>query len=159
MFRRWWPDLTTLVAVGTQGIPTARGLHGSRRVLALLLLLGLPVASQSPGMPARTSGGERVSTAGASDSDSGLDARMEAKRMTALNVARQKSMVSDADKLLQLARELHDDADAGGTKMSSAQRLHKAGEIERLAKDVKNKMVFTIGTPDPFAGPFAIFQH
>jgi hypothetical protein len=100
-----------------------------------------------------------VRTAHANDSDSGLDTRMETKRIAQLNSARQKSMVSDAERLLQLARELNDDADSGGTRLSSAERLHKAAEIEKLAKDVKTKMVFAIGAPDPFSGPFTTWQR
>jgi len=136
-------------------------MHGTRRVLALIVLLGLPVAAQSPGMPpaVQTPGGGPLRGTDARDSDGGLSANMEAKRIAQLNAARRKSMVSDADKLLQLARELHDDADAGGTKMSGAERLHKAAEIEKLAKDVKSKMVFSVGGPDPFGGTFTIWQR
>jgi hypothetical protein len=130
-------------------------------LLSLILLLGLPVAAQSPGMPpgVQTPGGGPTRGAGASDSDGGLNMHMEAKRIAALNTARQKSMMSDADKLLQLARELQDDAFSGGTKMSDTERLHKAAEIEKLAKDVKSKMVFAIGNSDPFGGSFGAWQR
>jgi len=149
------------IAVRVKGSAPRRGLHGLRRVLALMVLVGLPVVAQSPGTPSRvqTPGGDPVKTAGARDSDGGLNANMEARRIAQLNMVRQKSMVSDADKLLLLARQLQDDADAGGTKLSDAERLRKAAEIEKLAKDVKTKMVFAIGGPDPFAGPFAGWQH
>jgi hypothetical protein len=160
MFSRNCPDWTTPaeVVVATPG--AARRL-GSRRWLFLILVLGLPVAAQSPGMPprAQTPGGGRTTDGGASDPDSGFDSRMEAKRIAALNSVRQKSMVSDADKLLQLARQLQDDADAGGTKMSGAERLHKAAEIEKLAKDVKSKMIFAISDSNSVAGPFASWQR
>lgn len=77
---------------------------------------------------------------------------MEARRIATLNLIRQKSMVSDADKLLQLARELNDDAVAGGTKMSATERMRKAAEIEKLAKNVKDKMTYAIGGPSEVNG-------
>lgn len=79
--------------------------------------------------------------------------------MAALNQERQQQMVSDADKLLKLAKELNADADAGGTILSPAQRVQKAEEIEKLAKKVKDKMTFAIGAPQDLMGPFAAWQR
>jgi hypothetical protein len=87
-----------------------------------------------------------------------VDARMEARRFTALNQMRQKSMKSDAEKLLRLAQELNDDAGGSGT-LSSAERMRKAAEIEKLAKGVKEKMTYAIGAPTEIPGPFAIYQR
>ena len=76
--------------------------HGApapRHMLAILLLLGLPVAAQSPGMPAQS-----VQDAGSNmqrDSESlgayGIDARMEA-RLRAPDVAdsRQRALVEQS---------------------------------------------------------------
>jgi hypothetical protein len=68
-------------------------------------------------------------------------------------------MVSDADKLLKLAQELNADADAGGTILSPAQRMQKAAEIEKLARNVKEKMTYAIGAPQELTGPFAAWQR
>ena len=82
--------------------------------------------------------------------------RLAAKRVVQLNDLRQKSLVSDAEKLLRLAQELNDDASAEDAKMSQAERLHKAAEIQKLAKDVKEKMTYAIGAPDASPAPFAV---
>jgi hypothetical protein len=143
-------------AASPAGAPR-RFLHPGRGLLALFLLLGLPLAAQSPGLPRAYP--HSAPGAGDADSDSAVDARMEAKRIQTLNVIRQKSMVSDADKLLQLARELNDDAIAGGTTMSAPVRMRKAAEIEKLARNVRDKMTFAIGAPTEPDAPSAEWQR
>ena len=66
---------------------------------------------------------------------------MQAKRIKALNQMRHKAMVDDAAKLLVLAKELNDET----TNLSSADRVRKATEIEKLAKSVKDKMTYAVG--------------
>jgi hypothetical protein len=129
---------------------------GRARVLAAALLLVMPLMAQSPGVgpnpPADGPYGPGM-VAG------GIEAKMEARRIAMLNVIRQKGMISDAQKLLHLAQELNEDAAAGGSKMSDAERVHKASEIEKLAKAVKEKMTYAVGAPDGFSGPFNAWQH
>ena len=62
-----------------------------------------------------------------------------AKRIKALNTMRQQALVSDTDKLLKLAQELNA---AEGTRMSSAERVKKLAQIEKLAKRVREKMSY-----------------
>ncbi len=137
------------------------GEHVPRQMLAILLLLGLPVAAQSPGMPPQSA----PNTGGIMQRDSDglgapdIDARMEARRLVALNQQRQHQMVSDAGKLLKLAQELSADADAGGTILSSAERMQKASEIEKLARNVRQKMTYAIGAPQEPLGPTAPWQR
>jgi hypothetical protein len=133
------------------------GWHGRRCVLALVVLLGLPLAAQLPAPP-RVTHLPDGRQAGPSDSEGPVDARLEAKRIAMLNAIRQKAMVSDADKLLQLALKLQQDADAGETRMSPAERMHTASEIEKLAKGVKEKMTYAIGAPAP-SMPFGVLQR
>jgi hypothetical protein len=138
----------------------ASGVHAPRHMLAILLLLGLPVAAQSPGTSAQDAQDGGIIRRGLDNSGAaGIDARMEARRIAALNLQRQHQMVSDADKLLKLARELNADSDAGGTILSQAERMQKAAEIEKLAKNVKDKMTFAIGPPQELLGPFAAWQR
>lgn len=138
---------------------TARS-PGSRRALALAMFLVIPVAAQSPGMgpgyPGQQSGhiGQRQQQD--SDSSPGLDVRIEAKRIATLNLIRQKSMVSDADRLLRLAQELNNDANADTSTLTPAERLRKAAEIEHLAKGVKEKMTYAVGAPAEDRGPFSL---
>lgn len=85
------------------------------------------------------------------------DPSFEAKRLKKLNELRQKSMEADADKLLRLARELNEAVAVDAPAMSAQERLRRIAEIEKLAKDVKNKMIFATGAaPDPYIGPMRI---
>ena len=133
--------------------------HGLRRILALTLLLGTPVAAQSPGTAPVVIPGVHTAPRVPQDEEGPLDSKMEAKRIEQLNTMRQKTMLSDVDRLLRLTQQLNDDAAAGGTKMSTAARLHTASEIEKLAKDVKEKMTFAIGAPPDQSTPFLIWQR
>lgn len=76
-----------------------------------------------------------------------------------LNVVRRKSMITDAEKLLRLAKELSDDATAGGTILAPAVRVHKAAEIEKLAKNVKEKMTYVVGDTPDATGPLSGWQR
>jgi hypothetical protein len=125
-------------------------------LLPALVLAVLPMAAQSPGIPMAGSGmpgSPRV------DSDSGVESRMATKRIAKLNQIRQKAMVEDAVKILRLAEELNKDANAGGVNLSQAERMQKAAEIEKLAKQVREKMTYSIGEPSEVMGPFAAFPR
>ena len=74
--------------------------------------------------------------------DSPIAPEMQAKRIKALNQLRHKAMVDDAEKLLALAQELNDDSG----NLSPAERLRKTTEIEKLARSVKDKMSYTVGS-------------
>jgi hypothetical protein len=74
--------------------------------------------------------------------DSQMDAAGQMRRMRLLNAARQKAMVSDADKLLALARELNGGMTAGGKSVAPADRMRMIAEIEKLAHSVKEKMSY-----------------
>lgn len=127
----------------------------SRGILALVLLLGLPVAAQSPGAPVQMGPG---STSRFPAQGMPFDnPPMEGRRIQVLNALRQKSIVSDAEKLLRLARQLNADLSAPESNMSPAERMRAAAEIEKLAKSVKDKMTFAIGRPDETV-PMGVWQ-
>lgn len=112
------------------------------RCLAAAVLIGLPVAAQSPGTPLNP--GSQGHSAPHFPSDSppmSSNQTLDQKRIGLLNKLRQRSMVDDAAKLLFLARQLNADP----SNMSDAERMHKAAEIERLAKSVKEKMSYAVG--------------
>ena len=69
------------------------------------------------------------------------------RRMHQLNAARQKAMVSDADKLLTLARNLNAGIGADGSRLSASQKMRIAADIEKLARSVKEKMSYVAGNP------------
>lgn len=70
------------------------------------------------------------------------------KRIGAMNAERHKSMVSDTDKLLKLARQLDAEIASNPSEGLTPEELHKIGEIEKLAHNVKAKMAQSFG-----AGP------
>ena len=83
------------------------------------------------------------------------DMTQDFRRMRMLNVARQKAMVSDAEKLLALARDLNAGIDADGTALSAGQRMKMAADIEKLAHGIREKMCYSAGNPSAPRGPFS----
>ena len=62
------------------------------------------------------------------------------KMEKARNTDRQKHLVQDTDKLLALAKELKEEVDKSNQDTLSVDVVKKAGEIEKLAKSVKDRM-------------------
>jgi hypothetical protein len=62
------------------------------------------------------------------------------KMEKARNADRQKHLVQDTDKLLALAKELKEDVAKSNEDTLSVNVVKKAGEIEKLAKSVKDRM-------------------
>jgi hypothetical protein len=62
------------------------------------------------------------------------------KQAIARNDERQKRLVSDSDKLLQLATQLHEDVSKTNPHILSVDVVHRAEEIEKLARSVKERM-------------------
>jgi len=82
------------------------------------------------------------------------------KRLRALNADRHKSMVSDANKLVKLARQLDAEIASNPTNELTPEELRKFAEVEKLARNVKTKMAQSFGggpqyrpVPVPMAGP------
>jgi len=65
------------------------------------------------------------------------------RQLRALNVERQKSMVSDTDRLLKLAQELKNEIETGNSSALTAGQLRKIADIEKLARNVKQKMIIS----------------
>ena len=125
--------------------------------MGLIIVPGLAVRSQSgphdiinrpPPMPTDPS------------SSDNYDPTMMERRLNALNRERQKEMISDTNKLLRLAMELNDEIAANNTGTLTWDQLHKMAEIEKLARNVKEKMADGVGqmgpTPD---APITIPTH
>jgi hypothetical protein len=62
------------------------------------------------------------------------------KMEKARNMDRQKQLQRDTDKLLSLAKELKEEVDKSNKDTLSVDVVKKAGEIEKLAKSVKDRM-------------------
>ncbi len=91
------------------------------------------------------------------DPDDGQDAMMVQKRLKALNAERQKSIVSDAQKIVDLTTAL--DAEVKGMEggVLTPEQVRKLNQIEKLAHEVKQKMRFTptggLEVQDPLVNP------
>jgi hypothetical protein len=88
------------------------------------------------------------------------DLQFAEKRLRAMNADRHKTLVSDTDKLLKLARQLDTEIASNPTGEMTPEEIRKAGEIEKLARSVKEKMAqsFTGGPQlqqpvSPIGGP------
>ena len=79
--------------------------------------------------------------------DTDSDPIFAAKRLRALNASRHKSMVSDTEKLLKLARQLDAEIASNPSDDLTPEELHQVAEIEKLARNVKAKMAqsFDVG--------------
>ena len=127
------------------------------RILGLVVaanLLGPVVWAQSGGAPNLAPIFQQDPNIGMSLGDT---PRMMARRAKALNEMRQKSMVSDANKLLKLAMELNA-IDKDGIGISPEARLKKLAEIEKLAKSVREKMSYSVSASPTPLGPFSVLQ-
>jgi hypothetical protein len=65
---------------------------------------------------------------------------MQQRQMKALNLQRQQEIRKDTDRLFQLATELKAAVDKSNENMLSLDVVRKADEVEKLAKQVKEKM-------------------
>ncbi|HEY1648298.1 MAG TPA: hypothetical protein VGF96_09970 [Terracidiphilus sp.] len=136
--------------------------HGAAwRALVLAIFLAVPAgggfSQQTPGMggsqfPGTPHGIPQDSSSNSPFSDQYNNPTEAEKRLRMINTERQKSMVADTDKLLKLAKELNDEiAKANSGELSPAQ-LRKVAEIEKLAHNVRDKMVMSVRGPQ-FNGP------
>ena len=74
------------------------------------------------------------------DDDTGVSPAVQAHQAKMRNSDRQKQLVQDTDKLLQLATQLKTEVDKTNQDVLSVEVIKKAEEIEKLAKSVKNQM-------------------
>jgi hypothetical protein len=82
-----------------------------------------------------------------------LDPMVAQRRIRALNIERQKQMVSDSDKLLKLARELNEEVAKANTGTLTLDELHKIAEIEKLARNVRQRMTDAAGEAPAMSPP------
>jgi hypothetical protein len=122
-----------------------------------VMLVGLAAEStaasgqQRPGFPQAP-----VQPAAGVDNDTpgGSSPEIE-KLLRSQNAERQKSLVSDTNKLLRLTNELNAEIARTAPEALSDDELRKLAEIEKLAHSVKEKMSTSVrGTPAFRPGPF-----
>jgi hypothetical protein len=83
------------------------------------------------------------------DNTDDYEAVLAERRLNALNIERQKEMVSDANKLLKLAKELRDEVASSKSDSFTPDQLHKIAEIEKLARSVRQRMAEGVGPAQP----------
>lgn len=120
-------------------------------VPVLIALLAAPLAAQSPPNPGipMAPGMIQPRLPFVDPSMEFGGASMEVRQAKMLNVQRQKAIVADTARILELARELDADAQSPNPVMSPAERLRKAEEIQKLAKTIREKMIYAVGVPAP----------
>jgi len=127
----------------------ASALCGSRAAygaLCMALLLaasaGAQIRGTSPSLPTLPSG---VPVNARQDYDiPKTDPSEEARRLRALNVERQKRVVSDSNKLLKLTNELNTEIARTNPDSLTEAQLRKLAKIEKLARDLKQNMSATV---------------
>jgi hypothetical protein len=129
--RRWTPSLFWVLGLA----------------MGFIIVPGLTVRSQS-GPPHDIINRPTPMPTDPSSSDN-YDPTMMERRLNALNRERQKEMISDTNKLLKLAMELNDEIAANNTGSLTWDQLHKMAEIEKLARNVKEKMADGVGQIGP----------
>jgi hypothetical protein len=125
-------------------------------VAGFLLLIRLsgqqqPTISNQPTIPNLSNKPNRNPFENMPDADPGMADR----QMRALNVMRQKSMVSDTEKLLKLAQELNKDIEASNMTALTPVELRKLSDIEKLARNVKQKMSISYSGAPSFNEPIS----
>src|ERR1700756_1202916 len=86
---------------GSGSLTARRFVAAAARSLTAALLFGVPIAAQSPGIPAQQPGLDRGQSNSRFPSQQGdpiINAEMEAKRFKAINQMRHRAMVDDGPK-------------------------------------------------------------
>ena len=141
-------------ASGTDGPPFGGGLEITMKTLGVVIV-GVVLMAAAPG---RVSGGQMTSpqqpitptnrlpgmqkpSVGDTDDSSGPFAPNREQQQAMLrNIDRQKRLVADTDKLLELATDLKQQVDKSTKDTLSVDVIKKADEIEKLAHSVKERM-------------------
>jgi hypothetical protein len=125
LLRRMAVGITPAMALALAGAGIGVGQQGSGRAPAVPTM---PTMTQ-PSLPPLVD-----------DTNSAGLGNIEAQQARLRNNDRQKQLVDDTVKLLNLANELKADVDKSSKDTLSLDVIRKADEIERLAHNVKEKM-------------------
>jgi hypothetical protein len=120
-----------------------------RRAILACLLAVLPGAAQTGlGTTPRGPWTDPLGHAGQGDNP-----LQDEKLLEALNADRQKALIKDTGRLLNLVTELNADIARTSPEALSPDQLRRMAEIEKLARSVREKMSMSVrGTP-PFMPP------
>jgi len=145
-------SLETPIAGLTSSCSTGRKrVAGStRRSLALALLLALPAltCAQTRTLPLHGPPDASKNTIDPTSPMNDASGAQDEKLVKMLNAARQSTMVSDAEKLLKLARELDAEIAASNSASLTPAQLRKVARIEKLAHSVRVGMSTVVRVDD-----------
>jgi hypothetical protein len=131
-----------------------RKLHWNRIAAALLPVVALAASGQSSQSPRLGNRSFIQAVAARTPAPDPLDALQtelegtppgQQRNTEAINEARRKLLTAESARLLELAADLRQEIEKTGKDMLSVNAIRKANEIEKLAKDVKEKMKLTPG--------------
>ena len=118
---------------------------GSKVLIALMLCgfaaeLGRTQATQPAGSAPQGVPKDPHDPFGMGEKGDEPPASMRERQMKARDLERQKQLVADTERLLQLATQLHNDVAKTNKDILSLDVVKRADEIERLAHAVKERM-------------------
>ena len=118
-----------------------------RNILSVVILCGFAatagrsqVSTQSTGASTQIQQNNPHDPFGQNDQDKDLPFDMKLRQQQARESMRQKQLVADTDRLLELATRLHNDVAKTDKNILSLDVVKRADEIERLAHNVKERM-------------------
>jgi hypothetical protein len=120
-------------------------------VIPIFVLIAGAQSFSSPQLSGQ--GSPRVRNPYGTSASAEADPVYDQRRMKALNADRHRSMVSDTEKLLQLAKQLDSEIAGNSTDGLTSQEMKQVAEIEKLARSVKEKMARSFG-----GGPLDQYQ-
>jgi hypothetical protein len=120
-------------------------IHGESRAacraICIALLMVAQAGAQSHGTPSLPTLPSGAPVGSREDYDiPSRDPVEEARRLQSLNIARQKALVSDANKLLRLTTEFNEEISHSNADALTVAQIRKLAQIEKLAHSVSEKM-------------------
>lgn len=135
-----------------------RGIRAVRQSVWFMLLAVLPIGAQNGSSGMRIPSPQTIGQhTGTGLDDIWGDPVDQQKRLRALNVARQKSILEDTEKLVKLAAELKAETDSASPEDTLPQQMRQWAQIEKLAHGIKDKMSYAMQAP-PVYTPYGVAQ-
>lgn len=109
-------------------------------LLLAFACVALPARAQQSSAPPATTSPDRLPDIGNTPPTDGTDSHMLRDMEKERNAMRQKEIIDDTNRLLELAKQLKAAVDKSNKNQLSLSVVDTANQIEKLAKTVKEKM-------------------
>jgi hypothetical protein len=124
-------------------------------LIACLILIPYPAHGQNGSVQTHPTLPQALGQSANNDADFSREANDQNERLLrVLNLQRQKAMVNDANKLLRLVNEFNAEIARTSPSALTPDQLRKLAEIEKLARNVREKMATSVRGTQPFEPPF-----